>query len=61
MSDIAVSPYEIYKKTDLWNLVDEAITDLVENGDIVEKTRRDYIVGFLCKNLQQISPKAEQG
>jgi len=26
----------------------------VENDDLVEKTRRDYIVGYICKKLQVV-------
>jgi hypothetical protein len=60
MSEIEFNPYEIYKGMDLWKIVDGSVADLVENGDIVEMTRRDYIVGYLCKNLQQASSKPEQ-
>jgi hypothetical protein len=52
MSDAANNPYEMYKQTSLWKTIDEAITDLVENRDIVEMTRRDYIVGYICKKLE---------
>lgn len=53
----SASPYEIYKGTSVWKIVDKAIDDLAENGDIVETTRRDYTVGYLCKKLQRILPK----
>ena len=46
-------PYESYRGTASWKLVDQAINDLVENQDIVENTRRDYIVGYICKNLNR--------
>lgn len=52
MSESSVSPYETYKGTELWKIVDKVVSDLVENSDIVETARRDYIVGYLCQSLQ---------
>jgi hypothetical protein len=52
MPEITTGPYELYRGTSLWKIVDEAVTDLVENRDLVETTRRDYIVGFICQKLQ---------
>jgi len=34
-------------------IVEKAIQDLVENHDIVETARRDYIVGTICKKLER--------
>jgi hypothetical protein len=42
-------PYEKYKGTDIWNFLEKGINTLVNNKDIIEKTNRDYIVGYLCK------------
>jgi hypothetical protein len=53
-SEPSNSPYEMYRETQVWKIVDKAINDLVVNNDLAEKTRRDYIVGYLCKNLQEI-------
>jgi hypothetical protein len=53
------SPYEVYKGTAVWNAINKAIDDLVENDDLVEKTRRDYIVGFICLKLQEVLSKAD--
>jgi hypothetical protein len=52
-------PYEIYRGTPVWKVVDKAINDLVENGDLAESTRRDYIVGYICKKLQRLLPKTD--
>ena len=43
--------YEKFKSTIIWNVVNRAVDDLVENTDIEEKTDRAYIVGYLCKSL----------
>ena len=47
-------PYEMHRGTPAWQLVDKAINDLVENEDIVETTRRDYIVGYICEKLERL-------
>ena len=44
-------PYAEYASTGLWRTVDKGIGDLVNNGDLEEKTAREYIVGYLCKML----------
>lgn len=46
-------PYIKFESTELWNVVSQAITDLVGNTDIEEKTDRKYIVGYLCKVLSE--------
>jgi hypothetical protein len=55
-SSSSVSPYETQKGTPVWRIVDNAINDLVNNDDLVEATRHDYIVGYVCKKLQPILP-----
>jgi G:T/U-mismatch repair DNA glycosylase len=44
-------PYQKFENTPLWRTVYKAVDDLVENGDIEEKTHRNYVVGYLCKLL----------
>jgi hypothetical protein len=44
-------PYEKYENTAIWSTVDNAITDLVANNDLVETTARPYIVGSPIKCL----------
>jgi hypothetical protein len=46
-------PYKEFEKTGLWKALDKGIRDLVENQDLKEITRREYIVGYLCKVLTQ--------
>jgi hypothetical protein len=50
-SEIGVTPYEKHRGTPLWGIVAKTVSDLVENGDIVETTHRDYIVGYICESL----------
>lgn len=56
MSKLA-HPYEGFRGSTLWKRVDRAVLDLVTNGDIRLKTRRQYVVGYICKVLTQSSHK----
>jgi hypothetical protein len=44
-------PYEAFESTAIWKKLDKAVNELVKNKDIVETTRREYIVGYLCEAL----------
>jgi hypothetical protein len=46
-------PYEEFKDDPLWRVVEDAMRDLVENGDVSEQTSRAYIVGYIVKNIRQ--------
>jgi hypothetical protein len=47
-------PYEKLEGTPLWSALDMAINGLVLNKDIVERTPRPYIVGYLCQRVLRI-------
>jgi hypothetical protein len=53
-TELSATPYEDFRGTELWRVVEQTIKDIVENDDLVEKTRRDYIVGYICKKLQVV-------
>jgi hypothetical protein len=44
-------PYKKYESHRYWRQIDRGISDLVDNRDLVERTAREYIVGYLCKML----------
>jgi hypothetical protein len=44
-------PYREFEGTALWKALDKGIADLVENQDLKEIAKREYIVGYLCKVL----------
>ncbi len=46
-------PYVKYEQTTMWAAIERGIIDLVANGDLVESTNRKYIVGYLCKILEE--------
>jgi|GEM_PF-1649350 hypothetical protein len=45
-------PYQDYESLPVWNVLNNAIEDLIQNQDILEQTKRELIVGFLCKRLR---------
>jgi hypothetical protein len=52
-------PYKQYQGTLLWNLVEKAIQDLVDNSDLVEQTSRAYIVGHICKVIEDENKRTQ--
>ena len=44
-------PYSKYERLPVWNVISGELDALVENGDLNETTARKYIVGSLCKAL----------
>ncbi|WP_176522503.1 MULTISPECIES: hypothetical protein [unclassified Bacillus (in: firmicutes)] len=50
-------PYEKFENTPLWKVINQGINDLVENNDIEESTKREYIVGYLCKLITKSNSK----
>jgi hypothetical protein len=54
------NPYRQYQKLPVWKILSRAVADLVDNGDLEEKTARAYIVGYMCKCLVEAEkPKAK--
>ncbi|MES2728426.1 MAG: hypothetical protein V4643_15055 [Bacteroidota bacterium] len=45
-------PYKEYEQTQLWDIMNKAIDDLIDNQDIELTTRKEYVVGYLCKSLK---------
>jgi hypothetical protein len=46
-------PYVEFERTRLWRAVDRAVTDLEENQDLKLTELREYIVGYICKQLKR--------
>lgn len=44
--------YTEFENTQLWRVIEESLNDLIENRDIVLTTRRENVVGYICKNLK---------
>lgn len=45
-------PYKEFEETQLWNVIENALDALVENQDIELTTKREYVIGYLCKSLK---------
>ncbi|PTX95070.1 hypothetical protein DB345_12295 [Spartobacteria bacterium LR76] len=45
--------YDEFKKDLAWPIIEAAIEDLVLNEDLVERTGRQRIVGYLVKKLSE--------
>jgi hypothetical protein len=46
-------PYVDFERTPLWRAVDRAVSDLEENQDLKLTELREYVVGYLCKQLKR--------
>jgi hypothetical protein len=44
-------PYIKFEGSVLWRTVEKAIAALVKNGDLEERTAREYIVGYICQTI----------
>jgi hypothetical protein len=44
-------PYRKLESLEVWEVVQKAIKDLRDNGDLVETTAAPYIVGYLVEQL----------
>ena len=54
-------PYKEYKQTHLWELLEKTIDDLVTNQDIELTTRKEYVVGYLCKIIKSDLKNIKEG
>jgi hypothetical protein len=45
--------YRAFESSPAWTVIDEAISELVENQDLVEGTLRHYLVGYLVNALTE--------
>ncbi len=46
-------PYVGFEGTPAWSAIDKALQELAGNRDLIETTKHEYIVGFLCKSLAE--------
>jgi hypothetical protein len=37
----------------LWKLVERTLDDLVRNADLHLSTRKEYVIGYFCKELEK--------
>ena len=46
-------PYVEFERTPLWRAVDRAVSDLEGNQDLKLTEHREYLVGYICKQLKR--------
>ncbi|SFF87613.1 hypothetical protein [Prevotella sp. KH2C16] len=46
-------PYRKYESSPRWPVIRKLIEDLEANNDLILQTPMEYIVGYLCKGLEQ--------
>jgi hypothetical protein len=50
-------PYVKYENTPLWSTIEKAVNELVKNQDIDLTTKKEYVIGYLCKKISDMSSK----
>jgi hypothetical protein len=48
-----VHPYIEFEGSPVWNVVEQAISDLEKNQDLKLTELPEYIVGYICKKLAE--------
>ena len=46
-------PYLNFESTEQWNQIYKLIQDLIDNNDLELYTPMEYVVGYLCKGLNE--------
>ncbi len=46
-------PYKKYESSSYWPVIRKLIEDLEDNNDLELQTPIEYIVGYICKGLEQ--------
>ena len=46
-------PYTRWEGTPLWQAIDKAVCDLIQNRDLVEDEFHEYVVGYICKIIDR--------
>jgi hypothetical protein len=46
-------PYVEFEGSELWKVISKTVRELEKNGDFQLTTNSNYVVGFLCQQLQQ--------
>ena len=44
-------PYREFEISPIWNVVESAVKALEENQDLKITTTREYVIGYLCREL----------
>ncbi|MBK7034770.1 MAG: hypothetical protein KBF42_01975 [Chitinophagales bacterium] len=47
------TPYDKYKKLEVWKVLKRTIRGQVKNSDILLTTHEDYVIGFIIEKLDK--------
>ncbi len=50
----SAEPYAEFRDSRFWAVVEESIAALIANDDLLEKTSREHIVGYIVSNLESL-------
>ncbi len=45
-------PYIEYENTPIWSVINKIISEFEENQDIQLLTPREYVIGYICKQIE---------
>ena len=45
------TPYTEYESTPMWRVLEQALQELEENGDLTITTVPRHVIGYLCQRL----------
>jgi len=45
-------PFDEYRDTPLWNAIENTIAELVATRELRVDTAREYVIGYLCRELE---------
>lgn len=55
-----MSIYNKYKTHEIWEILDQAVKDLEQNSDIEITTNRDYVIGYIAKEIIDNKEKSKK-
>ena len=44
--------YAKYENAKIWKIIERALEDLSKNNDIEISTCKEYVIGFICQQLE---------
>lgn len=55
----ATEPYADFRNSRFWAVVEKSIDDLIANDDLLEKTSRAHIVGYIVSKLGSLESRSD--
>lgn len=55
------NPYQKYVDSRLWKIIDVVLDDLQDNQDLIITTKKEYVVGYICKAVEMYILESKKG